>query len=93
MHQKELVLNDSDTQNILEVAKIIDSINMNSLSDLVSSLNDNLLNVNGLNSISTTTNTSAPIIYADFPGVTNSNEIETAFSNIMLKASQYVDKK
>ena len=97
LHQKELVLNQNDTENFLIGLNKMLNISM-ILKDLETQA---LAFQNGFTSMST------PIleglqnqqveqnvhIEASFPNVTQSNEIEMAFDNLVNKASQYANRK
>ena len=89
LHQKELVLNAHDTENFLDAMNIVRQLDnltswmANGLGDLftpqVASENDVLeQNVH---------------IDASFPNVTDHNEIEEAFGNLVNLASQYANRK
>ena len=94
LHEKELILNKSDTKNMLSAISV--------LRDLVSKIELNSL-------MAMTTNIQSPFalasektsdtiqqnvtIQADFPNVQDHNEIEQALNSLTLKASQYVNRK
>ena len=94
LHQKELVLNPEDTTNFLaslevlrEIINVIDLHSMNAqLAGLLSSPYYN-------------NNTEAQVleqqvhIEATFPNVSDRNEIEEAFNNLVNRASQFVNRK
>lgn len=89
LHQKELVLNADDTENILTAVDIIRQID--SLSKSWGCGFD-------LRSPSASSSTSGEIkqdivINADFPAVQSHFEIEQAFQNLIGKASQYAGRK
>jgi hypothetical protein len=93
LHQKELVLNSSDTENILNAVQLVK--NMDSLlSALSSSVLGRVSSLTaGLGSISADYS-SEPLeqnvkIEATFPNVQSSNEIEEALNNLVNRASQY----
>lgn len=93
LHQKELVLNADDTQNMLsainsvrDIAKMID---INALSAMMST---------GLTAASFNGDNSSQLeqtvhITAEFPNATNKNEILEAFDNVINLASQYANRK
>ena len=89
LHEKELVLNSSDTQNILSAVSVVRSMN-----NLLSSLSSNIGNTT--NALSSMMRNDSNIlgqnvnITANFPNVSNRNEIEAAFNNLINRASQYV---
>lgn len=85
LHEKELVLNQTDTSNILAAVEgmreLASSGFLNSLSAL--SLPDKLL-ANSAQQLDQNVS-----IEASFPNVTDRNEIEQAFNNLVNRASQY----
>lgn len=101
LHDKELVLNQDDTANMLSAIKILDSLAPN-----LAKILDNRANV-GASMMATKATISssvsaladkdsAPIvqqvqIQADFPGVTSALEIEMALNNIINDATQYTE--
>ena len=89
LHQKELVLNAHDTENFLDAMEIVREL-------------DNLTNwmANGLGSLLMPQISSANDILeqnvhidASFPNVSNHQEIEDAFNNLVNMASQYAYRK
>ena len=89
LHQKELVLNAHDTENFLNAMEIVRQL-------------DNLTNwmSNGLGDllIPTVKGENGELeqnvhIDASFPNVTDHNEIEMAFDNLVNRASQYANRK
>ncbi len=89
LHQKELVLNAHDTENFLDAMQIVRQL-------------DNLTNwmANGLGdlimpNVSTEASELEQNVHieAEFPNVTNHNEIEQAFNNLVNMASQYANRK
>lgn len=89
LHEKELILNKEDTQNILSAVDIVRSINglMGSIGNISLPLGKTL------------TNNSSSIfdqnvhITATFPAVNSQVEIENAFNNLINRASQYAFSK
>ena len=81
LHQKEMVLNAKDTENMLKAVEMV--------RDYTDLLNKPLptSNLNTSETIEQTVH-----INADFSGVRNSSEIETAFENLVNKAIQYTRK-
>ena len=81
LHQKEMVLNAQDTENMLKAVEMV--------RDYTDLLNKPLptSSLNTSETIEQTVN-----INADFSGVRNSSEIETAFENLVNKAIQYTRK-
>jgi hypothetical protein len=97
LHQKELVLNKEDTENMLSAIKIVRSMDsiLNSISSsmsdrisgLLSSLSTSFGNVgvdNGNDTVEQDVH-----IEANFPNVSSSNEIEEAFNNLVNIAAQH----
>ena len=91
LHEKELILNKKDTNNILNavnIAKNIDRV----ISDLTASTNNKLLESLGyVNPVFESTPIEQTVqITAEFPGVTDQYEIQEAFANLSNNASQYL---
>ena len=93
LHRKEIVLNATDTENFLSAINIVRSI-----SDKIETLA--AFTARGLGNLSAsvpmTTGDSLEqnvTIRAEFPNVTNHNEIEQAFDNLINRASQYANRK
>lgn len=94
LHEKEIVLNAQDTENFLSAANILRE---------VSQMLDNnalLASLGMINLSAMTVNTEADkvlqqdvTIHADFPNVTDHNEIEMAIDNLINAASQYANRK
>ena len=93
LHQKEIVLNKDDTENFLKTVDIVrqisDMIDLNAMSAS-----------GGLGSLFTASvNKDNDIleqnvhITAEFPNVTNKDEILSAFDNVVNLASQYTNRK
>lgn len=95
LHEKELVLNASDTKNMLDAVSVVRSITdsfSNNVFNMLGTFSGNARNIvealnPGANSINNTT------INAEFPNVTNHNEIEEAIKNLSNIASQRAMKK
>lgn len=91
LHQKELVLNAKDTSNILSAVDVV--------RQLASSIDLNTMAANlAGTSISLASGSAGTIeqkveISASFPNVTDRNEIEQAFNNLVNNASQYANRK
>lgn len=92
LHQKEIVLNATDTQNILDAVSVIrdlaQMIDMSALSrlDLSAALGTNIMGGNGNLEQNVTIN-------AEFPGVSDRYEIEAAFNNMYNQATQFANRK
>lgn len=91
LHQKELVLNEGDTQNLLDAISLIREIS--SAIDLraaASSLSAGLNSPYYQSSSSVVEQTVT--IHAEFPNATDHNEIEEAFNTLINRAAQYASK-
>lgn len=91
LHQKELVLNASDTANMLDIVNVV--------RDIVRQIDAQALYSRGrrfdLPRIETRAETLEQNVHieANFPNATNHQEIEQAFDNLINLASQYANKK
>lgn len=91
LHQKELVLNASDTANMLDIVNIV--------RDIVQQIDAQALYSRGrrfdLPRIGTRAETLEQNVHieANFPNATSHQEIEQAFDNLINLASQYANKK
>ena len=83
LHKKELVLNATDTQNILDAVNVMRR------------MSTSLTGLTGLGSVDSGTNALEQDvrIEATFPNVTSANEIETALNNLVNVAAQRVQEK
>lgn len=97
LHKKELVLKDSDTENMLSAVKMVrgmgsllDSINQSMQSRMSGLLSYLTIATNSLSSIPNNSNPFEQNVHIDatFPNATNSKEIEDAFNNLINVASQ-----
>ena len=94
LHQKELVLNAEDTENMLNIVKMVRDITSAidtraSLASVASIGNDAFGRVNtGAKTLDQNVH-----IEANFPNVTDHNEIELALSNLVNQSSQYANRK
>ena len=90
LHQKELVLNESDTSNFLAGIKILrditNAINLRAAADANVSLASPVFGGSASSFQQTVT------IHADFPNAVNHSEIEEAFNNLVNRASQYANR-
>lgn len=96
LHQKEIVLNQTDTENLLEAVHmqrdLLKSIEGRggTAETMVNRMSSNIQNVQN----NSTQTVSQPVtIYADFPNVNKSVEIENAFAGMFTQASTYIGKK
>lgn len=95
VHPKELILNKSDTRNILRAVDIVRNMNdwvdkqVQQMSSISSSKLDSLFN-SAIPRYETQPIKQEVTIQADFPGVTDHYEIEEALSNLSNNAAQYI---
>lgn len=92
LHEKELVLNKKDTANILDSVNIVRDMNnqINRNIRYASFAQQVAAQIKGQLQNELKQNVE---IQAMFPSVTNSNEIEDAFNNLVNAAAQYVNSK
>ena len=93
LHEKELVLNKTYTQNILDAVSIVRNLTsgLSSLQNsLVGQLTSSTQNISNNIEKEKTTLDQNVHIEATFPNVSNSNEIEKAFNDLVNLASQRV---
>ena len=86
LHEKELVLNQDDTKNILTVVQLVRQIAANSY---LNTLTPGVIN-NSQESFNTVQQ--QVTIDASFPNVSDRNEIEQAFNNLVNRAAQHAFK-
>ena len=93
LHQKELVLNANDTENLLDMVSIARDITNATKSSGLSQI------VSGLGQVASTlvknitdTSNQQITINADFPGVSTAEEIKRAFESLSTSAYQYAKK-
>ncbi len=91
LHEKELILNEKDTKNILSAVNVTRTLN-----DILDSFRFNSSDFDITNLLRggfmkpTESNTEQHIVInADFPGVKSTYEIEAAFDNLVNRASQF----
>lgn len=90
LHEKEIVLNKEDTQNLLMTVDMVRQI--------ANSIEEHALNWSSGTITSPTTDNSNNIleqtvtITASFPNATQHNEIEEAFTTLINRASQYANR-
>ena len=93
LHEKELVLNAHDTENMLTavsfVRDLVEMIGVNA-----SSMSNGLGNLfaGGVNTSNSYLDQNVTI-HAEFPNATNHSEIEEAFENLIGLAGQYAGRK
>lgn len=92
LHQKELVLNETDTANILNAVNMIramtDGLKSGALNSALSSINS----FSGMNSQSSQDLEQNIHIDANFPNVKDASEIEQAILSLADQATQYIHK-
>lgn len=92
LHQKELVLNANDTQNMLKSIEMVRAI-----ARTIDLNNGMTLGWGGLSSSGVGSGKSEIVqeitINAEFPYATERNEIEAAFDSLFIRASQYANRK
>ena len=94
LHQKEIVLNAQDTENLLAAVEMIRDIShMIDLNALSASQGLNSMLYAGTIKDHKDTIEQQVTIHAEFPNATNHSEIEEAFNNLINTASQYASRK
>lgn len=99
LHEKELVLNSSDTQNILSAVSLVRDlakaigVTVNSAAGASSSLAGSLARVAGVGSAGDNAVQQVVSIDANFPSVQSAREIEEALNNLVNDAIQYAHKR
>ena len=95
LHQKEIVLNEDDTSNMLKAVDIVRSIsNAINLNNAINpNMFSNIIDYSKLAAAGTTDLQQQVHIEASFPNVQSHSEIELAFNNLINSASQYVNRK
>jgi len=84
LHQKELVLNSSDTENILNAVNMV-----RNMADMLKVFSGMSVKGTGFNKLGGDTIKQRVEITAEFPNVQSSGEIEQALLNIADSAYQY----
>lgn len=92
LHQKEIVLNASDTENFLTAIEIVRSI-ANQMNLNNQRLSDYAKTSTTIGNVSGDTLQQEVTIHAEFPNATNHSEIEEAFGNLVNLAAQYTNRK
>ena len=93
LHQKELVLNPSDTENFLASMNVLERILQVLDLQTVSAQLGGVLSSPHFNSVSNSPLEQNVHIEASFPNATDHSEIEEAFNNLVNLASQYANRK
>lgn len=85
LHQKELVLNASDTQNILSAVELLRTLPFTTLAQSIVDSSSNIAasfrtgtNINGISGNTTNNETKSMVVNADFSGVRSADEIYQA---------------
>lgn len=93
LHQKELVLNPGDTENMLSAINIIRNISR--IIDLNAAASASLFGTIGATLLPHNEQTlqQEVTIHAEFPNATNHSEIEEAFNTLMNQATQFANRK
>ena len=94
LHQKELVLNADDTENMLNIVQMVrditSAIDTRASLASVANINNGMYGSVGAGAQALDQNVH---IEANFPNVTDHNEIEMALSNLVNQAAQYANRK
>ena len=94
LHQKELVLNAGDTENMLNIIQMVrditSAIDTRASMASVANINNGMYGSVGAGAQALDQNVH---IEANFPNVTDHNEIEMALSNLVNQAAQYANRK
>ena len=94
LHEKELVLNKEDTENMLKMVSMVrDIVSVLDIKAYQASLAQ--LAANQLNPVTNSQNAfeQTVTIHAEFPDAIYANEIETALNNLVNSASQFANRK
>lgn len=104
LHEKELVLNQEDTKNILAAVELVRSFTPELMRSIESVLDNNVVTligaladkISGSTSIASTHDTieqSVTIERVEFPNVTSSDEIQDAFASLVNDAAQWASRR
>jgi hypothetical protein len=94
LHEKELVLNKSDTENLLKTMEFLDSIVKTIDLQATNAALGGLLNSPSLGALNSKETLEQNVkIEASFPNVSSRSEIEEAFETLVNRASQYANRK
>ena len=92
LHEKELVLNAEDTENLLTTITILrELMKAIDLNASWASMGIGMLNATGVSNNSQTLEQQVEI-HAEFPNATDRHEIEEAFTTLINRASQYANR-
>ena len=94
LHQKELVLNEDDTKNILSAVDMVRGFSQ-AIDQYASTSQFALGNLSAAYSINASRGTLEQMVHitAEFPAATNRGEIEAAFETLINQASQYANRE
>ena len=93
LHEKELVLNKEDTENILQSVNLVRQIS-DWISGRVNAMQyGSMLSAFGLPGDNKNVLEQMVTIHAEFPNANNRAEIEAAFDNLVNRAAQYAYRK
>ena len=91
LHEKELVLNKADTANMLSIVSLVRDI-VSGFGGMPSGANANF-NLGIGRYIGDSSNVDQQVIInAEFPNATNREEIQAAFDQMAIQATQYIKK-
>ena len=95
LHQKELVLNKQDTENLLAAMEFLNRITSAIDLQAMNSSLGGLLNSPSLGHMRDESGILEQQVHieASFPGVSDRNELEEAFNNLINQAAQYANRK
>ena len=88
LHEKELVLNQEDTNNLLKIIEIV----RNAIDGNVATAGFGSLRAAGISTNNETLEQNVTIT-AEFPNATDHNEIEQAFDSLINRAAQFANRK
>lgn len=90
LHQKELVLNNEDTKNILDAVQLVRDLQGQTTAYQTSLTNPSIISPRNINNSSLTELKQEVTITATFPNVNSRTEIEEAFIGLSSQASQHI---
>ena len=93
LHEKELILNQQQTADLLKTMEFVDKILQALDLQALSAQLGGVLSSPGFNLQEAQALEQQVHIEASFPGVSDRNEIEEAFNNLINRASQYANRK
>lgn len=104
LHEKELILNQEDTENILSAVKAVRGLSSDFLSSIEKTLDGNALaaigmmasrfnNVASVQSTHDTIEQTVTIERVEFPNVTTADEIQEAFRSLVDDAAQWANRR